>query len=317
MAPLLVLISTTGVVFLVCAATSRALHGHWTTALRGGLAAMFAVTGTTHFVVLRDDLIAMVPPALPAPGLLVTVTGVLELAGAAGLLWRPTARRSAVGLTSLMVAMFPANVYAAMSGSGLNGEAPTPLGVRTVMQVVFIAAAVTVWAGLRHDGRSAPAERGDRTSQIATLPPAHGSAYPSSPGVVMVSRLELRSLRDVPGFLRAALRLRRAFRTSAGAITLRLAASPLAGTFWTWSSWADEPALQEYTRSRLHVGVMRSYRTRMRSSAFHILDPAQVGVPTTWAEVRALTRPIRTDSEPPSDRSRAVTGPGRAPEPEE
>ncbi len=316
MTPLFVLIGASGVVFVVSAATSRSLHGHQTTALRGGLAAMFALTGTTHFVALREDLIAMVPPALPAPGLLVTVTGVLELAGAVGLLWRPTARWSAVGLTGLLVAMFPANVHAALSGSGLNGEAPTPLGVRTVIQIVFIAAAVAVWAGLRRDGRSAPAERGDRARQIATLPPAHGPAYPSSPGVVMVSRLELRSLRDVPRFLRAALRLRRAFRTSAGAITLRLAASPLAGTFWTWSSWADEPALQEYTRSRLHVGVMRSYRTSMRDSAFHVLDPAQVEVPTTWAEVRALTGSIRTDSESSSDRSHAVTGAGQTPEPE-
>ncbi|NEM08325.1 DoxX family protein [Geodermatophilus normandii] len=316
MAPLLVLISTTGVVFVISAATSRSLHGHWTTPLRGGLAAMFAVTGTTHFVVLRDDLIAMVPPALPAPGLLVTLTGILELAGAIGLLWRPTARWSAVGLTGLLVAVFPANVYAALSGSGLNGEAPTPLGVRTVIQIMFIAAAVAVWAGLRRDGRSAPPERRDPARPVVTLPPAHGSAHPSCHGVVMVSRLKLRSLRDVPGFLRAALRLRRAFRTAAGAITLRLAASPLAGTFWTWSSWADEPALQEYTRSRLHLGVMRSYRTRMRSSTFHILDPAQVTVPTTWAEVRALTGSIRPDSELPSDRSHAATGAGRTPEQE-
>lgn len=316
MTPLFVLIGATGIVLVVLTAIAGSLHGHWTTALRGGLAAMFAMTGTTHFVVLRDDLIAMVPPALPAPELLVTVTGILELAGAAGLLWRPTARWSAAGLTGLLVAVFPANVYAALSGSGLNGEAPTPLAVRTVIQIVFIAAAVAVWAGLRRDGRSAPAERGDRARLVATLPPAHGSAHPSSRGVVMVSRLELRSLRDVPGFLRAALRLRRAFRTSTGAITLRLAARPLAGTFWTWSSWVDEPALQEYTRSPLHVGVMRSYRTRMRSSAFHILDPAQVGVPTTWAEVRALTGSIRPDSEPPSGRSHAVTGAGRVAEPE-
>ena len=298
MAPLLVLISTTGVVFLISAATSRSLHGHWITALRGGLAAMFAMTGTTHFVVLRDDLIAMVPPALPYPGTLVTVTGLLELAGAVGLLWRPTASWSAVGLAALLIAMFPANVYAALSGNGLNGEAPTPLGVRTVMQLVFLAAAVTVWAGLRRDGRSAPAEHGDSARLIATLPPAHGPAHSSSPGAVMVSRLELRSLRDVPEFLRAALRLRRAFHTSSGAITLRLAASPLAGTFWTWSSWMDEPALQAYTRSRLHVGVMRSYRSHMRSSVFHILDPARVDVPRTWAEVRALTGSV-PDPKPP------------------
>jgi uncharacterized membrane protein len=53
----------------------------------------------------------MVPPFLPAPELLVTVTGVLELAGAAGLVWSRTAPWAAGGLSALLVAMFPANVY--------------------------------------------------------------------------------------------------------------------------------------------------------------------------------------------------------------
>jgi hypothetical protein len=106
MAPLFMLIGATAVVYLVAAASARSLRGHWITALRGGLAAMFAMTGMTHFVALREDLIAMVPPALPAPELLVTATGVLELAGAAALLWRPTARWSAAGLALLLVVMF-------------------------------------------------------------------------------------------------------------------------------------------------------------------------------------------------------------------
>ena len=164
MAPLYVLIGTTAVVLLVTAVTTRSLTGHWTTALRGGLAAMFALTGTTHFVVLREDLVAMVPPALPAPGLLVTVTGVLELAGAAGLLWRPTARWSAAGLAGLLVAVFPANVHAALSGTGIAGEPPTPLGVRTVVQLVFLAATVVVWAALsreRHGGAGGRVGRSD------------------------------------------------------------------------------------------------------------------------------------------------------------
>ena len=87
MAPLLVLVVVTLVLFVAGAAGVRRLRP-WPVALRGGLAAMFVLTGVTHFVGLRQDLINMVPPALPAPGLLVTVTGVLELAGAAGLLWR-------------------------------------------------------------------------------------------------------------------------------------------------------------------------------------------------------------------------------------
>ncbi len=71
----------------------------WTAAIAVGLAAMFVLTGIAHFAPpLRRDLIAIVPPRLPAPGLLVTVTGVLELLGAAGLLLPATRVAAAVCL---------------------------------------------------------------------------------------------------------------------------------------------------------------------------------------------------------------------------
>jgi uncharacterized membrane protein len=92
----------------------------------------------------------MVPPALPYPALLVTVTGVLELLGAAGLLHRRTANRAAAGLAILLVAMFPANVYAAMSGLTLGGEPPTALLPRAAMQLLYLAAALVVARTQRH-----------------------------------------------------------------------------------------------------------------------------------------------------------------------
>ena len=86
----------------------------WPAAVAVGLAAMFLVTGVAHFVQpLRGGLIAIVPPKLPAPGLLVTITGVLELLGAVGLLIPQTRVAAAVCLALLMVAVFPANIYAA------------------------------------------------------------------------------------------------------------------------------------------------------------------------------------------------------------
>jgi uncharacterized membrane protein (DUF4010 family) len=58
----------------------------WPHAVAVGLAVMFVMTGVAYFVpAMRRDMIAIVPPRLPAPGLLVTTTGVLELLGAAGL----------------------------------------------------------------------------------------------------------------------------------------------------------------------------------------------------------------------------------------
>jgi uncharacterized membrane protein len=139
MAPLIALVVVTSVLLLAGALGVRRLS--LPVALRGGLAVMFVLTGGAHFVGLREELIAMVPPFLPAPGLLVTVTGVLELVGAAALLWSRTAGWSALGLTAMLVAMFPANVHRALSGPVSWDDQLVP---RTLMQVVFLAATVTV-----------------------------------------------------------------------------------------------------------------------------------------------------------------------------
>src|SRR3982074_1099075 len=86
----------------------------WPEAVAVGLAAMFVMTGVAHFVpAVRRDMIAIVPPRLPAAGFLVTITGILELLGAAGLLYPPTRVAAALCLFVLMLVMFPANIYAA------------------------------------------------------------------------------------------------------------------------------------------------------------------------------------------------------------
>jgi uncharacterized membrane protein len=141
MEPFIVLVTVTLALLAAGALGVRRLRP-WPVALRGGLAAMFVLTGVAHFVGLREDLIAMVPPALPQPGLLVTITGVLELAGAVGLLLRPTVPWAAGGLSLLLVAMFPANVYAAVEG--ITTRADDALLPRTLLQVVFLAATVAV-----------------------------------------------------------------------------------------------------------------------------------------------------------------------------
>ena len=98
MAPLIALMLGTLAARLV-GWLGAAYVGSWPAAVAVGLAAMFLVTGIAHFVnPLRRDLIAIVPPRLPAAGLLVTVTGVLELLGAVGLLHPPTRPAAAISL---------------------------------------------------------------------------------------------------------------------------------------------------------------------------------------------------------------------------
>ena len=119
----------------------------WPQAVAVGLAAMFVVTGVAHFVnPLRRDMIAIVPPRLPAPELLVTITGVLELAGAVGLLYPPTRIAAAVCLFVLMLVMFPANVHASRMPNPPKSMT-SRLDVRTVEEIFYLAAAVVVGLG--------------------------------------------------------------------------------------------------------------------------------------------------------------------------
>jgi uncharacterized membrane protein len=119
----------------------------WLQAVAVGLAAMFVMTGAAHFVpAMRRDMIAIVPPRLPAPGLLVTITGVLELVGAAGLLYPPTRVAAAVCLFVLMLVMFPANIYASRMPNPPKSMT-SRLDVRTAEEIVYLAAAVVVGLG--------------------------------------------------------------------------------------------------------------------------------------------------------------------------
>ncbi|WP_328340186.1 DoxX family protein [Micromonospora sp. NBC_00421] len=147
MVPLIALLVGTAVARLAGLAGVDALDG-WQPALRIGLALLFVTTGFAHFTSPhREGLTAMVPPRLPFPGALVTVTGVLELVGAVGLLIPSTARPVAAGLALMMMAMFPANISAARRGVTLAGRPVTPLGPRTALQILYVGAALTISFG--------------------------------------------------------------------------------------------------------------------------------------------------------------------------
>ena len=77
---------------------------------RGALALLFVGAGVLHFV--RPEIyLRIMPPALPAPRLLVLLSGVAEVAGGLGLLLPATRRAAGWGLLALLAAVFPANVY--------------------------------------------------------------------------------------------------------------------------------------------------------------------------------------------------------------
>lgn len=116
----------------------------WRHALAVGLCVMFFVTASAHWGRRRTDLVRMVPPNLPSPGWIVTLTGFLEIIGACGLLipWaRPLA---AVGLAILLVAMLPANIYAARAKLSLDGRPAMKSLYRIPLQLLFIASLIAI-----------------------------------------------------------------------------------------------------------------------------------------------------------------------------
>src|SRR5262249_8249918 len=125
--------------YRVLGALGVSLFATWLDSARFALVTMFVFTAIAHFAPMKRDLIAMVPPNLPRPDLLVFVTGVLELGGAAGLLIEATRFWAACGLILLMAAMLPANISAARRGIDLRGRRATPLWIRVPMQVLFVA----------------------------------------------------------------------------------------------------------------------------------------------------------------------------------
>ena len=76
---------------------------------RAVLALLIGGSGLMHLLT-PGPYLAIMPTYLPAHGVLVAVSGIAEMAGAAGLLWSPTRRAAGWGLMALLLAVFPANV---------------------------------------------------------------------------------------------------------------------------------------------------------------------------------------------------------------
>ena len=100
------------------------------------------VAGLNHFA--HPGVYERIVPAwLPAPGLLVAISGVCEMLGGAGVLLRATRRFAGAGLIALLIAVFPANLNMAQN-PGQYGDLGTPalFYARLPLQLILI---VWVW----------------------------------------------------------------------------------------------------------------------------------------------------------------------------
>lgn len=106
------------------------------TALRVLLAAIMVAAGTLHFA-KPEKFEPIVPDWLPAPRLLVLLSGAFEIAGGVGLLVPKTRRAASWGLMALFAAVFPANVY--MATHKIYTDNPWILWGRLPFQAMLIA----------------------------------------------------------------------------------------------------------------------------------------------------------------------------------
>lgn len=82
----------------------------WRTVGIGIIFFWFLLGGVAHFVLTHTEM-RIVPPWVPWPHAVVLVSGVFELLGAAGLLWRRTRHAAGIGLFVLTLAVTPAHFY--------------------------------------------------------------------------------------------------------------------------------------------------------------------------------------------------------------
>ena len=104
------------------------------------LAAIFYVSaGILHFT-NTGFYLKIVPPYLPWRLAMVQISGVCEVLGGIGLLIPATRRAAAWGLVALLIAVFPANLFMAMSPADAGALALPAAGRwgRLPLQVVFI-----------------------------------------------------------------------------------------------------------------------------------------------------------------------------------
>jgi uncharacterized membrane protein len=102
------------------------------------LAAFFVAAGANHFA-NPSFYVRIMPPALPAPLLLVYVSGFFEILGGVGVLVPALRSVAGWGLVMLLLAVFPANLYMAIHPERFADISVAVLYARLPLQAVFIA----------------------------------------------------------------------------------------------------------------------------------------------------------------------------------
>jgi hypothetical protein len=109
---------------------------------------------------------------------------------------------------------------------------------------------------------------------------------PDTEAFVMASRLEVRSLSDVPRFFLKSLAAWKQVSGAPGAYGASLIAQPFKRTFWTLSAWEDKDALYTYAKTEPHRSIMNGLRPTMKDSVFTFWQIPAADLPIDWKDAR-------------------------------
>lgn len=127
-------------------------------AFRFLLALLFISSGVAHFA-MPKPFVDIVPPFLPAPLMLVWISGVAEIAGGVGLLVPFLRRWAGIGLVVLLIAVYPANIYMALYNVPF-GDTPIPWWGHLIrLPLQFVMLGLVVWVADLWPAKTASADQ--------------------------------------------------------------------------------------------------------------------------------------------------------------
>jgi uncharacterized membrane protein len=136
---------------------------------RLALALFFVLAGALHFITPAPYL-AIMPSSVPLPAAMIALSGIAEIVGGLGVLFRSTRRAAGVWLIALLIAVFPANVHAISTGMVIadNAVPAWMLWARLPLQLLLI---LWVWRACLGRGSRRPkwelrSERGWKASHL-------------------------------------------------------------------------------------------------------------------------------------------------------
>ena len=117
--------------------------GLWKKLLLCGLSAFFIYFGVDHFI-NPDFYLSIMPPSFPLHEEAVYISGFFEIVGGIGVLIPRFRKIAGWGLVALLIAVYPANIYMAISPEAFPDIPIEILYFRLVLQFLFFYWAYSV-----------------------------------------------------------------------------------------------------------------------------------------------------------------------------